>query len=101
MEHLHGVAAQPEQVTKPEPTSACAQPAPSTSKLAGILRKVAETGEDNRQTTGYGAANRLREAGYGPAAWDALEDALRSTGASEHDVRTALRDRPGRERAHS
>jgi hypothetical protein len=88
MEHLHGPA------QKPRSTTEYAQPAPTTAKLAGILRKVAETGEGNRQTIGYWAANRLLEARYGPAAWDALEEALRSTGVSEHDVQTALRDRP-------
>jgi hypothetical protein len=95
MEHLHGLA------QKPRSSSEYVQPAPTTAKLAGILRKVAETGEGNRQTIGYWAANRLLEACYGPAAWDALEEALRSTGASEHDVQTALRERPGSGRVHA
>jgi len=71
-------------------------------RLAGICRKVASTPEGNRQTIGFTwAANVLKEAGYGPAAWDAVAGAMRAAGASEHDIRTALRERPDRKRVHA
>jgi hypothetical protein len=74
----------------------------TSARLAGILRKVATTPEGNRQTIGFTwAANVLKDAGYGPAAWDAVADAMRDAGATEHDIRTALRERPGRERVPS
>jgi hypothetical protein len=62
--------------------------------LASILRMVANETEGNRQKLGYWAANRLLESSCPPGAWDLLEEALRRSGADEHDVRTALRDRP-------
>jgi hypothetical protein len=66
------------------------------------LPKVASTPPGNRQTIAFTwAARILKEAGYGRDAWDALEQALRSAGGNDHDVRTALRERPGRERVHS
>jgi Bifunctional DNA primase/polymerase, N-terminal len=79
---------------------------PTAGKLAGILNKVATMPEGGdgkckgRQTIGFWAAGKLLEANYPPAAWDAVEDAMRFSGASEHDIRTALRERPdGRVRA--
>jgi hypothetical protein len=66
----------------------------SKAALAGLLRKVANEKEGNRQSIGRWAANRLLENGYPPGAWDALEQAMRHSGADNHDVRTALRDRP-------
>jgi hypothetical protein len=75
-------------------------PGPTSAKLAGILRVVANMPEGNRQGIGFWAAGKLLEAGYGPAAWDALEDAMRAAGADDHDVRTALRERPGHGRVH-
>jgi hypothetical protein len=74
----------------------------TSARLAGILRKVASTPEGSRQTIGFTwAARILKEAGYPAEAWDAVEGAMRAAGASEHDVRTALRERPGRERVHA
>jgi hypothetical protein len=73
---------------------------PTIGKLAGILNKVATMPEggdgqcQGRQTIGFWAAAKLLEANYPPAAWDAVEDAMRFSGASEHDIRTALRQRP-------
>jgi hypothetical protein len=76
--------------------------APTTKRLAAVCRKVAETPPGNRQTIAFTwAANILKEARYGPAAWDAVADAMRDAGATVHDVRTALRERPGRERVPS
>jgi hypothetical protein len=70
----------------------------TSGRLAAICRKVASTPPGNRQTIGFTwAAQILKEADYGPAAWDAVADAMREAGASEHDVRTALRERPGGE----
>ena len=75
---------------------------PTGKKLAAICRKVASTPEGNRQTIAFTwAANILKEAGYGPAAWDAVAEAMRESGATEHDIRTALRERPGREHVHA
>jgi hypothetical protein len=72
------------------------------ARLAGICRKVASTPEGNRQTIGFTwAARILKEAGYPPEAWDAVEGAMRAAGASDHDVRTALRERPDRARVHA
>jgi hypothetical protein len=67
---------------------------PSANALAGILRKMATEKGGNRQSLGYWAAGVLLDNGYPPEAWDALERAMRYSGASNHDVRTALRDRP-------
>jgi hypothetical protein len=68
---------------------------PTSGRLAGILRGVATTPSGNRQTIGFQwAANVLKEARYGPAAWDAVADAMREAGATEHDVETALREHP-------
>jgi hypothetical protein len=75
---------------------------PSSKALAGILNKVATMPEGGdgfckgRQTIGRWAANILRENNYPLAAWDAVEDAMRISGATSHDIRTALRDRPDR-----
>jgi hypothetical protein len=75
---------------------------PTTKRLAAVCRKVAETPPGNRQTIAFTwAANILKEAAYGPAAWDAVAEAMREAGASEHDVRTALRERPDRQRVHA
>jgi hypothetical protein len=75
---------------------------PTSGRLAGICRKVASTPPGNRQTIGFiWAAQILKEAGYGPAAWDAVADAMRDAGASEHDIRTALRERPRGERVNA
>jgi Bifunctional DNA primase/polymerase, N-terminal len=74
----------------------------TSGRLAAICRKVAATPPGTRQTIGFTwAAKVLKEAGYGPAAWDAVADAMRDAGATEHDVRTALRERPGGERVHA
>lgn len=69
---------------------------PSTKALAGILRKVGECGPDShkRQTIGFWAAGALLKGNYAPEAWDAIEGVLRANGATNHDVRTALRERP-------
>jgi Bifunctional DNA primase/polymerase, N-terminal len=69
-------------------------PRPTGGKLAGIIRKVSQEKEGNRQNIAFWAANRLLEGNYPADAWQELERALRATGASEHDVGTALRDRP-------
>jgi hypothetical protein len=74
---------------------------PATKALAGLLRKVGETGEGNRQSIGFWAAGKLLERGYGLNAWDALEEVLASTGASKHDLETALRERPGGMKVHA
>jgi hypothetical protein len=75
---------------------------PTGKRLAAICRKVAETPEGNRQTIAFTwAANVLKEARYGPRAWDAVADAMREAGATAHDIRTALRERPDRERVHA
>jgi hypothetical protein len=68
---------------------------PSRHALARILRKIANEKEGNRQSLGYWAAGVLLKNGYPRQAWDALEQAMRHSGASDHDVRTALRARPG------
>jgi hypothetical protein len=74
----------------------------TSGRLAAICRKVAATPPGNRQTIAFTwAAQILREAGYGPAAWEAVADAMREAGATQHDVRTALRERPGGERVPS
>jgi hypothetical protein len=87
---------------KIERTAVTTSNAPTPKRLASICRKVAATPPGNRQTIAFiWAANILKEASYGPAAWDAVADAMRDAGASEHDVRTALRERPGRERVPS
>jgi hypothetical protein len=73
---------------------------PTPKALAGILRKVATMPEggdgqcEGRQAIGFWAAGRLIEGNYPLMAWDALEDAMRANGASVHDIRTALRERP-------
>jgi hypothetical protein len=73
--------------TRNEPTS--------SGRLAGICRKVASTPEGNRQTIGFTwAANVLKEAGYGPAAWQAVADAMEEAGATPRDIKTALRECP-------
>jgi hypothetical protein len=75
---------------------------PTGKRLAALCRKVASTPPGNRQTIAFQfAANVLKEAGYGPAAWDLVEQAMRDAGASDRDVETALRERPGRERVHA
>jgi hypothetical protein len=75
---------------------------PTAVRLAGILREVASTPEGNRQTIGFTwAARILKEAGYPAEAWDAVEGAMRAAGASDHDIRTALRERPGRTRVNA
>jgi hypothetical protein len=75
---------------------------PTSARLAGILRKVASTPEGNRQTIGFQwAAQILKADNFPPDAWDAVEGAMRAAGASDHDVRTALRERPGRVRVHA
>jgi hypothetical protein len=80
---------------KPERTAFTSRKEPTTGRLAGICRKVASTPPGNRQTIGFTwAAQILKEAGYGPAAWDAVADAMRDAGASERDISTALRERP-------
>jgi hypothetical protein len=74
----------------------------TSGRLAAICRKVAATPPGNRQTIAFTwAAQILKEAGYGPAAWEAVADAMREAGATQHDVRTALRERPGGERVPS
>jgi Bifunctional DNA primase/polymerase, N-terminal len=74
---------------------------PTAGRLAGICRKVASTPPGKRQTIGFTwAARILKEAGYGLAAWDAVADAMRDAGASEHDIRTALREAPAGSRVH-
>jgi hypothetical protein len=68
---------------------------PTAGRLAGILRKVAATPEGNRQTIGFQwAANVLKEAGYGPAAWQAVAEAMQEAGATPRDIQTALRECP-------
>ncbi len=95
-------ARKPTQPNQPRPPSSeYANPTPTSARLTGILRTVADTPKGNRQAIGYWAAGKLLEAGYGTAAWDALEHAMRATGASEHDIRTALRERPGHGRVPS
>jgi hypothetical protein len=74
---------------------------PTSKALAGILRTVANMPEGNRQKIGWWVANRLKENGHPDFAWDALEEAMRYNGASEHDISTALRERPGRGRVPS
>jgi hypothetical protein len=79
------------------------QPPPKVmaARLAGICRTVAATREGKRQTIGYTwAARILKENNYPAAAWDAVEHAMYEAGASDHDVRTALRERPGRGRVN-
>jgi hypothetical protein len=72
---------------------------PTSSRLRAICKKVAETPKGNRQTIGFEwAANILKADGFPPAAWDLVAEAMRDAGATEHDIRTALRERPGRER---
>jgi hypothetical protein len=69
---------------------------PSSDRLRAICKKVAETPEGNRQIIGYQwAANILKTDGFPPAAWDLVAEAMRESGATEHDIRTALRERPG------
>jgi hypothetical protein len=76
--------------------------APTGKRLAAICRKVAATPPGNRQAIAFTwAANVLKEAGYGPGAWDAVAEAMRESGATEHDIRTALRERPDRGRVHA
>jgi hypothetical protein len=83
-------------------TAVATHNAPTGKRLAAICRKVASTPPGNRQTIAFTwAANVLKEAGYGPAAWDAVADAMREAGATPHDIRTALRERPDRERVHA
>jgi hypothetical protein len=68
---------------------------PTSGRLAGLCRKVASTPEGNRQTIGFEfAANVLKEAGYGPAAWQAVADAMEEAGATPRDIKTALRECP-------
>jgi len=72
---------------------------PTSGRLRAICKKVAETPEGNRQIIGFQwAANILKTDGFPPAAWDLVAEAMRDAGATEHDIRTALRERPGRER---
>jgi hypothetical protein len=70
----------------------------NSRSLAGILRKVGEQGPDshNRQSIGFWAAGKLLNGNYPLQAWDAVEGVLRANGATNHDVRTALRERPDR-----
>jgi hypothetical protein len=86
------------RITRSDPSAGITRP--TVGKLAGILNKVASMPEGGdgfckgRQTIGFWAAAKLLEANYPPAAWDAVEDAMRFSGATEHDIRTALRERP-------
>jgi hypothetical protein len=87
----------------PHKVGACAPSSkPTSGRLRAICKKVAETPEGNRQTIGFEwAANILKTDGFPPAAWDLVEEAMRQAGATDHDIRTALRERPGRERVHA
>jgi hypothetical protein len=79
--------------------SSSASSKPTSGRLRAICKKVAETPEGNRQIIGFEwAANILKTDGFPPAAWDLVAEAMRDAGATEHDIRTALRERPGRER---
>jgi len=75
---------------------------PTSTRLRAICKRVAETPEGNRQTIGYQwAANILKTDGFPAQAWDLVEDAMREAGATQHDIDTALRERPGGERVHA
>jgi hypothetical protein len=75
---------------------------PTSARLRAICKRVAETPEGNRQTIGFQwAANILKTDGFPAAAWDLVEDAMRESGATQHDIDTALRERPGGERVHA
>jgi Bifunctional DNA primase/polymerase, N-terminal len=75
---------------------------PTSSRLRAICKRVAETPEGNRQTIGFQwAANILKKDGFPAQAWDLVEDAMREAGATQHDINTALRERPGGERVHA
>jgi hypothetical protein len=80
----------------PQPTAVSGDYKPSSKALAGILRKVGENGEGshNRQNIGFWAAGKLLAGNYPLEAWDAVEGVLRTNRATNHDVRTALRERP-------
>jgi Bifunctional DNA primase/polymerase, N-terminal len=75
---------------------------PTGNRLRAICQKVAETPKGNRQTIAFQwAAQILRDDKFGPEAWDLVEEAMRKAGASDHDVKTALRERPGGGKVHA
>jgi hypothetical protein len=66
----------------------------SAKALGGLLDKVANEQEGNRQSVGFWAAKVLAENSYPITAWDLLEEAMHANGATPHDIKTALRDCP-------
>ncbi len=77
----------------PAPSGPWSVPAtvPTVGKLAGLLRKVAEAPDRNRNKILYWAGCRVAEAGYPPEAWDALAAAARTAGLPDHEIRKAIR----------
>jgi hypothetical protein len=73
--------------------------APTTNKLTGILRKVSEAGEGNRNDIMWWAGCRLADEDYPATAWDALAEVGRAIGLDDYETHKVLRMRPGHGRA--
>ena len=64
---------------------------PTVGKLAGLLRKVAEAPDRNRNKILFWAGCRVAEANYPAEAWDALANAGRAAGLPDYEIRKAIR----------
>jgi Bifunctional DNA primase/polymerase, N-terminal len=75
---------------------------PTSGRLRAICKRVAETPEGNRQIIGFQwAAQILKADGFPAEAWDLIADAMAESGATQHDINTALREHPGGQRVHA
>jgi hypothetical protein len=83
------------ELLTPTPTPSGSWPVPATvptvGKLAGLLRKVAEAPDRNRNNILFWAGCRVAEANYPAEAWDALANAGRAAGLPDHEIRKAIR----------